>query len=329
MSALKPYPPIEPYDRQWLAVGAPHELYVEQLGNPDGIPAVFLHGGPGGGCNPSQRRLFDPQRFRAVLFDQRGAGLSRPKRCLQDNTTDHLVTDLEAVRRALGIERWLVVGGSWGSLLALAYAQAHPDRFTGLVLRAVFLGTTEEVDWALSAGPQAFRPELWRAFAELLPPAERGDPIAAYGARLNDPDPAVYSPAAYVWHDFERQLSVLRPSGLSLPTALEELASSARRIPDSPFVEWHYFQNACFLEPGQLLAKARRLDGIPGIIVQGRYDMLCPPSTSRALADRWTDAELRLVEGAGHSLSEPGIGEAVLKAIEEMKQRLDSAKAGT
>ncbi len=258
-----------------------------------------------------------------MLFDQRGAGLSRPKRCLEANTTWDLVADLERIRAALEIERWLVVGGSWGSLLALAYAETHPERVTGLVLRAVFLGTAAEVDWALREAPRTFYPELWRSFVELLPPGKRDDPLAAYGARLEDPDPAVHGPAAYVWHDFEQKLSLLEPGSLALPATLDALVGAARRIPDSPFVEHHYFTQGCFLEPGQLLANAGRLAGIPGVMVQGRYDLLCPPATSRALAARWPDAELRIVEGAGHALSEPGVGEAVLQAVEEFKERLD------
>ena len=295
---------------------------MEQSGKPDGIPAVYLHGGPGGGCQPSQRRLFDPARYRAVLFDQRGAGLSRPRRCLEANTTWDLVADLEWIRAALAIDRWLVVGGSWGALLALAYAETHPARVTGLVLRAVFLGTAAEIDWALREVPQTFYPELWQAFVNLLPPAERSDPLAAYGARLEDPDPAGHGPAANVWHDFEQKLSVLKPGSLALPASLEEPVGAARRNPDSPIMEHHYFKQGCFLAPGQLLENAGRLAGIPGVMVQGRYDLLCPPATSRALAARWSEAKLRVVEGAGHALSEPGVGEAVLQAIEEFKDRL-------
>ena len=322
MTKPAPYPAIEPFDKRWLAAGGPHELYIEQSGDPEGIPAVYLHGGPGGGCQPSQRRLFDPQRFRAVLFDQRGAGLSRPRRCLEDNTTQHLIADMERIREALGIERWLVVGGSWGALLALAYAQAHPQRVTGLVLRAVFLGTKDQVDWALEEAPKTFYPELWRAFVNLLPAEERDNPLAAYGARLEESDPAVHAPAAYVWHDFEQALAVLKPGNPTLPASLDRLAGAARRIPDSPFVEWHYFKHDCFLAPGQILENAGRLAGIPGVIVQGRHDLLCPPATSWGLAARWPEAELRVVEGAGHSLSEPGVGEAVLEAIEGFKERL-------
>ena len=326
--ALRPYPPIEPFDTRRLPVDPPHELYVEQVGTPDGIPAVYLHGGPGGGCQPSQRQLFDPARFRAVLFDQRGAGQSRPKRCLEANTTQALIADMERIRETLGIARWLVVGGSWGATLALAYAQAHPERVTGLVLRAVFLGRTEDVDWGLTAAAQTFRPDLWRAFTELLPPEERSDTLAAYGARLEHPDPAVHGPAAIVWHDYEQALSLFRPGNPVLPATFDELVGSPRTLPDSPFVEWHYCKHGCFLAPGQLLAEAGRLAGIPGVIVQGRYDLLCPPAASRALAERWPDAELRVVEAAGHALGETAIGEAVFEALEEFKEALADQEAG-
>lgn len=321
-AAFQPYPAIEPYESFQMVVDPPHELYVEQSGNPEGIPAVYLHGGPGGGCQPSQRRLFDPERYRAVLFDQRGAGRSRPRRSLEANTTQDLVADLERIRERLGIARWLVVGGSWGSTLALAYAEAHPDRVTGLILRAVLLGTAEEIDWAFGQGPRAFRPDLWRAFTDLLPEPERAEPIAAYGARLEHADPAVHGPAAKAWLAFEQGLSVLQPGAVTLPAALNAKPASSERLPDSPFVEWHYIKNGFFLRPGQILEEAGRLAGIPGVIIQGRYDLLCPPASAQALADRWPDAEFKIVEGAGHSLSETEVAKAVLKAVEEFKRRL-------
>ncbi len=313
---------IEPFDTRTLEVDPPHQLYVEQVGNPKGLPAVFLHGGPGGGCQPHQRRLFDPRRFRTVFYDQRGAGRSRPKRCLEANTTAHLIADLETIRRSLGIERWMVVGGSWGSLLGTAYAQAHPERVSGLVLRAVFLGTPEEVDWALIRGPQIFYPDLWRGLLALLPEDERAAPLAALGRRLEAPDPAVHGPAAWVWHDYERTLSILRPGGLALPRSLDGNSPVRRPLPDSPFVEWHYFRSDCFLEPNQLIKGASRLRGIPGAIVQGRYDLLCPPETARALADTWPDARLTFVEGAGHALGEPVVWRGLGAAINDLAREL-------
>lgn len=316
------YAEIAPFDERMLRVDEVHTLYVEQVGNPDGVPVVFLHGGPGSGCRPGQRRYFDPARFRAVLFDQRGAGRSRPKRCLERNTTGELIADMERIREALSIERWALVGGSWGATLALAYGEAHPDRVTGVVLRAVFLGTRDEFEWAFAGAARIFYPELWRAFTRLLPEGERGDPVAAYGARLIDPEPRVHEPAAWVWHDYERTLSVFRPDSLALPTSLEEAGAGRGPVPNSPFLEWHYLSHGCFLEPGRLARDAPRLAGVPGIIVQGRYDLLCPPEAAEMLASVWPGADLRLVDGAGHAVSEPGILAGVVAAIDELGHRL-------
>lgn len=319
------FPSFDPFDTRVLAVDGTHVLYLEQFGNPSGIPAVFLHGGPGSGCQRDQARQFDPSVYRIVLFDQRGAGRSKPKRCLIDNTTAHLVADIETIRQSLDIERWLVVGGSWGSTLAVAYGEAHPDRLLGMVLRAVFLGTTSEAQWAFVKAAETFRPELWWAFVGLLPEAERATPLAAYGARLMDPDPRIHVPAARVWSEYERALSVLRPANVKLPDSLyDESATDDTNTPNTPFVEWHYISNDCFLEEGQLLRDADRLVGIPGIIVQGRYDLLCPPETAARLASRWTDADLRLVPDAGHSAMEPGIREGMVAAIREFASRLAS-----
>lgn len=306
-----------------LPVGDGHTLHVEEHGNPDGLPAVFLHGGPGSGCQPDQVTLFDPDRFRIVMFDQRGAGRSTPKRGLYANTTRHLVADMEAIRTHLGIERWVVVGGSWGATLAVAYTAAHPSRVTGAILRGVFLGTRAEGRWAFERAGQIFRPELWRRFADLLPEHERGDPLESYIARLLDPDPAVHRPAAWAFHNYERALSVLTPSAVPpLPPALDLAALPAGEPPNSPFVEAHYLRHDCFLEPGELLAKARGLRAIPCIIVQGRYDLICPPETAHALAAAWAGAELRFVEGAGHSATEPAIRAGLVAAIADIAKRL-------
>jgi len=306
-------PESVPFDVRLLDVGDGHRLHVEQVGRPDGIPAVFLHGGPGSGCRPGQRDLFAPSRFRAVLFDQRGAGRSVAVDRLHANTTADLVADIERIRETLEIERWMVVGGSWGATLAVAYAEAHPERVTAMVLRAVFLGTRAELDWAFIDGPQRLRPDLFADFAGGVPEAERGDLLAAYWARILHPDPAIHAPAAWRWHDTERILSEAAP-------AWQRLVSPpvGGALPSSPFFEAHYFRNNCFLAPGQLLADAPRLDGIPGIIVQGRYDLLCPPATSFALAAAWRSAEVRIVEGAGHAMTEPGIAPALKSAIDEL-----------
>lgn len=308
--------PLAPLTARHLPVGGGHEIYVETAGRADGIAAVYLHGGPGSGCQPDHRRLFDPAHHRAVLLDQRGAGRSRPRGSRDANTLSDLIADMETIRETLGIARWLVVGGSWGATLALAYAQHHPQRVSGLVLRAVFLGTRAELEWAFGDGLRRLYPELHEDFLGMLPPAERARPLDAYWRRILDPDPRVHRPAARAWHDTERILSEHRPSRTRLDLAAVTNATGA--LPATPFMEAHYFRNDCFMAPGQLLAEAERLHGIPGVIVQGRYDLLCPPSTSRALLAVWPDARLRMVEAAGHSLYDPGVKEAVIAAIAEL-----------
>lgn len=308
-----------PLTSQHLSVGDGHHIYVETVGRPDGIPAVYLHGGPGSGCQPDHRRLFDPQRFHTVLFDQRGAGRSRPKGLRDANTLPHLIADMETIREALGLARWMVVGGSWGATLALAYAQAHPDRVSGIVLRATFLGTRAELEGAFDDVLPRHYPGLHEDFLGLLSADERGMPLDAYWRRILDPDLAVHGPAARAWYGTEAILSEHAPSRQRLD--LTALAASTRPLPSTPFMEAHYFQNDCFMQPGQLLANAAKLRNIPGIIVQGRYDFLCPPSTSHALAKVWTDAEVRTVENAGHSLYDPGVRDAVMRAIADLASR--------
>jgi proline iminopeptidase len=311
--------PFAPLTSELLPVGDSHEVYVETVGRADGMPAVYLHGGPGSGCQPDHRRLFDPERFHAVLFDQRGAGRSRPKGRREDNTLPHLIADMEAIREKLGFERWLVVGGSWGATLALAYAQAHPHRVTGIVLRATFLGTREELEGAFRDALPRFHPGLSEDFLGLLPPEERGNPLDTYWRRILDSDPAVHGPFARAWHDTERILSEHSTARVRLD---QDSLKSTRALPATPFMEAHYFQNDCFMKPGQLLAEAGRLKGIPGIVVQGRYDLLCPPATSHALKAVWPESEIRFVEGAGHSLYDPGIRDAVMKAIADLASRI-------
>ena len=317
------YAAAEPFDRRRLRVDSRHVLYLEQFGRRDGVPAVFLHGGPGSGCQRAHARQFDPAVFRAVLFDQRGAGLSEPARSLEDNTTRHLVDDIERIRRALEIERWMAVGGSWGSTLALAYAQRYPERVTGLVLRAVFLGTAAEARWAFRDAARTFRPELWRRFVGLLPEGERADPIGSYGRRLEHPDPAVHVPAARAWGAYEQTLAELRPRPAALPASLTgSPAGHGDAAPRTPYVEWHYMSRDFFLEPDRLLRGAGRLAGVPGIVTQGRYDLLCPPRAAADLAAAWGDADLRIVAEAGHAVSDPPLGAALVAAIDEMGARL-------
>jgi len=311
--------PFAPLTSQLLPVGDGHEIYVETVGRTDGIPAVYLHGGPGSGCQPDHRRLFDPERFHAVLFDQRGAGRSRPKGRREDNTLPHLIADMEMIREKFGFERWIVVGGSWGATLALAYAQAHPDRVSGIVLRATFLGTRAELKGAFVDVLPRFYPDLSEDFLTVLPREEREQPLDAYWRRMLDPDPAVHGPAARAWHDAEQILSTHKPRHVRLD--LDSL-NSTKALPATPFMEAHYFQNNCFMRPSQLLAEAGKLKGIPAIIVQGRYDLLCAPATSYALAAMWPESEVRCVEGAGHSLYDPGIRNAVMKAIADLASKV-------
>ena len=311
--------PFAPLTSQQFAVGDGHEIYVETVGRADGIPAVYLHGGPGSGCQPDHRRLFDPERFHAVLFDQRGAGRSRPKGRREDNTLPHLIADMEMIREQFGIARWMIVGGSWGATLALAYAQAHPHRVSGIVLRATFLGTRAELDGAFLDVLPRFYPGLSDDFLKVLPEEERAQPLDAYWRRILDSDPAVHGPAARAWHDTERILSEHTPGRSRLD--LNSLNSS-RALPSTPSMEAHYFQNDCFMRPNQLLAEAAQLERIPGIIVQGRYDLLCPPATSHALGALWPGSEIRFVEGAGHTLYDPGVRDAVMKAIADLASRI-------
>jgi proline iminopeptidase len=313
--------PFAPLTSQLLAVGNSHEIHVESIGRTDGIPAVYLHGGPGSGCQPDHRRLFDPERFHAVLFDQRGAGKSRPKGRRKDNTLPHLIADMEMIRERFGMERWMIVGGSWGATLALAYAQAYPDRVSGIVLRATFLGTRGELEGAFLDALPRFYPDLSDDFIRLLPEEERTKPLDSYWRRILDADPAVHGPFARAWHDTERILSEHLSGRLRLD---RNPPTSSRSLPATPFMEAHYFQNDCFLRPGQLLGDAGKLKGIPGIIVQGRYDLLCPPATSHALAAAWRDSEVRFVEGAGHTLYDPGVRDAVMRAIADIASRVTS-----
>ena len=312
--------PFAPLTSELLAVGDGHDIHVESVGREGGIPAVYLHGGPGSGCQPDHRRLFDPERFHAVLFDQRGAGRSRPKGRREHNTLQHLIADMEMIREKFAFERWLIAGGSWGATLALAYAQAHPDRVSGIALRATFLGTRAELDVAFLRTLPQFYPGLSEDFIALLPETERGQPLEAYWRRIFDPDVTVHAPFARAWHDTERILSEVSPSRTRLDLASLKPTGP---LPATPFMEAHYFANDCFMRPNQILEDVDKLRGIPGVIVQGRYDLLCPPSTSHALAARWPDAELRIVEGAGHTLYDPGIRNAVMRGIADLASRIE------
>lgn len=291
-----------------LAVGDGHEIRVATAGPRDGVPALFLHGGPGSGCHPGHRALFDPDRHFAVFVDQRGAGQSRPARARHANTTSHLIADIERVREHLGLDRWLVVGGSWGATLALAFAQAHPERVTGLVLRAAFLGTRAELDWAFNTAPAMFYPTLYADFMGLLPPEEWAAPLDAYFRRILHPDPAIHRPAVLAWYETENALAELLPANIRVQPPRD------RPLPATPLMEAHYFSQGCFLDR-PLLDGMGAIAHLPGVIVQGRYDLLCPPATSAALAARWPAARIVFVEGAGHLITQPGVKSAVQEAI--------------
>ncbi len=309
------YPPLEPYASGTLVVDARHRIYWEESGNPDGIPVVFLHGGPGAGATPAHRRFYDPASYRIIIFDQRGSGRSTPHGDVTDNTTTHLIADMEALRRARGIERWALFGGSWGSTLALAYAQAHPQHVRALVLRGIFLSRKSEIDWFLYGMRNVF-PEAWRDFSEFLPSSERGDLLTAYHRRLIDPTPAIHLPAARAWSTFEGSCSTLLPSPETIASFGEDhKALGLARI------EAHYFINGSFLRDGQLLEEVARLRAIPTTIVQGRYDMVCPIVSADDLTRAWPEAQYIVVPDAGHSAMEPGIRAGLVSAMERLKRQ--------
>ena len=313
MLAQDLFPPTEPLTHGKLKLDGRHTMYWEVSGNPQGRPVVFLHGGPGAGAGPDHRRFFDPRHYRIVVFDQRGAGRSTPLGELADNTTQHLIADMERLRSHLGIMRWHVFGGSWGSTLALAYAQAHPARVSALVLRGIFLGSKTEIDWFLYGMGRVF-PEHWRAFVSAVPAAERHDLMAAYEKRLNDPDPKVHLPAARAWSVYEGSCSTLLPSPQTVaPFGEERHALGLSRI------EAHYFKHGVFLEDGQLLKGVERIRKIPATIIQGRYDIVCPIQTAEALHQAWPEADYHVVPDAGHSAMEPGIRRALVAATERLK----------
>jgi len=309
------YPPIEPYATGTLSVSHLHTLYFEEAGRPDGVPVLFLHGGPGAGASATHRRFFDPDRYRIVIHDQRGSGRSAPLGSLEDNTTDRLIEDIETLRRRLGIEKWLVFGGSWGSTLALAYGQSHPEACLGFILRGIFFGSRREVDWFLYGMRRLF-PEAWDDFVAPIPAAERDDLLTAYERRLFDPDPANHMAAAIAWSRYEGACSTLRPNP-DLVAQLEDAhALGLARI------EWHYFRNGCFRPEGALLDGVERLRHLPATIVQGRYDIVCPFEAAHALRGAWPEAGFVTVDTAGHAATEPGIRSALITATDDFAGRL-------
>ena len=310
------YPDIEPYDSGMLLVGDGHRVYWEQSGNPEGKPVIFLHGGPGGGTSAWHRRFFDPERYRIVLLDQRGCGrstphVSDPGADMRHNTTWHLVADLELLRKNLGIDQWLVFGGSWGSTLALAYAQAHPSSVSEIVLRGVFTLQRHELEWFYEGGASALFPDKWEEFIAPIPVLERSRMIEAYHRRLADPDPAVHVPAAVAWSRWEAETISLLPDEERVEEAVEpEHAVAFARI------ENHYFLNRGWLADRQLIDGVTPLRGIPAVIVQGRYDVCTPMMTAWELHRAWPEAEFAVVDDAGHAASEPGIARALRAATD-------------
>ena len=309
------YPPIDPFDQRMMEMPGGHTIYVEQCGNPDGIPVIVFHGGPGGGGSPALRRSFDPEVYRVVLFDQRGCGRSRPHASVINNTTWDLVADVERIREVLGIDQFVVFGGSWGATLALIYAETHPDRVRHLVLRGVFLMMQRELDWFYGGGAGQFWPETWDAFARLVPEDERGDMIGAYHRRLFSGDMPLETRFAKAWSGWENALASVYSNGRSGEAPGEYARAFAR-------LENHYFVHGGFLESdGWILENVDRISHIPGVIVQGRYDMICPPKSAYDLAQLWPNADLRMVRNAGHALSEPGISAELVRVMDEIAQR--------
>ncbi|MCQ8242532.1 prolyl aminopeptidase [Rhizosaccharibacter radicis] len=307
------FPDTMPFSTGYLPLEDGHVMYWEQVGHPHGVPILFLHGGPGAGAGVVHRRFFDPRHWRAVIFDQRGAGRSRPQGGLRGNDTDALIRDMEALRQRLGIERWLLFGGSWGSTLALSYAQAHPERVPAMILRGIFLGRDSELDWFLHGLANVF-PDAHAAFRDFLPDAERQDLLGGYLRRLLDPDPAVHLPASRAWSIYEGTCSTLLPTPAAVASfARDQAALGLARI------EAHYFAHRLFLPPEGLLARMDRIAHIPGEIVQGRYDMVCPARSAFDLAARWPAARLTIVPDAGHSALEPGIRRALVAALERFR----------
>lgn len=308
------YPAIDPFDQRVIEVGDGHRVFVEQCGNPAGIPVLVLHGGPGGGCSPAMRRYFDPAVFRIVLFDQRGCGRSRPHASVEANTTWHLVQDIELIRAMLGIERFILFGGSWGATLALVYAITHPDRVSAMVLRGVFLMTQAELDWFYGGGAGAFYPDLWARFLAPIPPEEQRDLLGAYHRRLFSGNLIEETRLARFWAGWENALASVQGDALAADGPAEYSRAFAR-------LENHYFVNGGFLDgDGWIMRNIGRISRVPATIVQGRFDMICPPVSAWKLSRGMPMARLHMVPLAGHALSEPGISQALVQAMNELRE---------
>ncbi len=311
------FPEIKANQTYTLETDDGQQIYYEESGSVDGIPLVVLHGGPGSGSSPTYRRYCDPEKYRIILLDQRGSGRSAPHATLENNTTQHLIEDLENIRQALGIKKWVVLGGSWGTTLGLAYAQAHSDKILGLILRGVFLGRQQDIDWLYKDGTRRIFPDYWKEFIHPIPAANRDDIVAAYHQQLTGENELAKMAAAKAWSTWEAKVATLEPNN-DLVDALQKphLAVSLAQI------SAHYFYNRCFLKENQLLDNADKLAGIPGIIVHGRYDMLCPLENAWTLQAVWPEAEVRIIRDAGHSATESGIIDGLVRATKSMYQEL-------
>ncbi len=315
----KAFPAIRPYKTHNIAVTEPHVLYIEESGNPAGIPVLFVHGGPGGGAKATDRCFFDPDKYRIILFDQRGAGQSTPHARLEDNHTDALIEDIETIRKTLGVDRWVIFGGSWGSTLGLVYAQTYPELVLGLILRGVFLCRDEDIHWFYQHGASHVFPDYWQQYSQVIPEAERSDMLQAYYSRLTGENEIERMAAAKAWSTWEGRCATLHSNDALVDHfANPHVAMAMARI------EAHYFINQAFLEPDQITKNAHRLKDIPGTIVHGRYDMVCPVNQAFALSEAWPEARLKVIADAGHSSGEPGITDALITATESLAHQLDS-----
>ena len=315
----KAFPAIRPYSTQSIAVTEPHQLYIEESGNPEGIPVLFVHGGPGGGTRQTDRCFFDPDKYRIILFDQRGSGQSKPHASLEDNNTAALVADIDVIRTTLGIERWVIFGGSWGSTLGLIYAQTYPGLVLGLILRGIFLCRDEDIQWFYQYGASQVFPDYWQQYMQIIPEAERGDMLQAYYARLTGDNEIERMAAAKAWSVWEGRCATLHANDALVDHfANPHMAMAMARI------EAHFFINKAFLEPNQIINNAHRLKDIPGTIVHGRYDMVCPVNQAFDLSHAWPEAKLKIIADAGHSSSEPGTTDALLCATEQLAHQIKS-----
>ena len=315
------FPDIKPYNTHQLKVSERHTLYVEECGTPGGIPVLFVHGGPGGGCSPKHRCFFDPLVYRIVLFDQRGCGRSTPHADLTDNNTDALVEDIETIRKTLGIDKWLLFGGSWGSTLSLVYAERYPERILGLILRGIFLCRQQDLRWFYQEGASHVFPDYWQQFIAPIAPADRGDMVGAYYKLLTGANELARMGAAKAWSGWEAQCATLKPD-----SQLYEQFTDPRMALALARIEAHYFVNDAFLRPDQILADAHKLKGIPGVIVHGRYDMVCPFDNAFALHEAWPESQLKIIRDAGHSAMEPGITDALVQATNRFARELSSVE---